>query len=82
MARTKEPVAAPFDPWAEYQRLQLTPEQKAAARKYLEAQGEEAARNGIWELFLELEGKVHLDMDDLRRARGKGEPEGRGAPSR
>jgi hypothetical protein len=28
MGRTKEPVAAPFDPWAEYQRIQLTAEQK------------------------------------------------------
>jgi hypothetical protein len=73
MAHTKEPVAAPFDPWAEYQRLQLTPEQKAAARKQLEEQSDEAAGSRLWELFLELEGKVHLDMDDLRRARGKGE---------
>jgi hypothetical protein len=72
MARKKEKAAdPPFDPWAEYQRLQLTPEQKAAARKELEEQSDEATRDAIWELFLEIEGKVHLDMDDLRRARGK-----------
>lgn len=73
MARKKEPVAAPFDPWAEYQRMQLTPEEKAVARKQLEEQSDEATRDAIWKLFLEIEGKVHLDMDDLRRARGKGD---------
>jgi hypothetical protein len=74
MARKKEKAAdPPFDPWAEYQRLQLTPEQKAEARAETEKLGEQAARDGVYELFLELEGKVHLDMDDLRRARGKDE---------
>jgi len=73
MGRKKEPVAAPFDPWAEYERMQLTPEQKRAAREESEKLAKQAARDGVWELFLELEGKVHLDMDDLRRARGKGE---------
>lgn len=50
--------------WDEFVRsIQLTPEQKAAARKRLEAQSEEAARNRIWERFLALEGKVKFDID-------------------
>lgn len=54
-----------------WRRYELTPEQKAEARKHLEAQTEEAARNRIWERFLELEGKVHfdIDVDELREDR-------------
>lgn len=57
--------------WEEYQRIQLTPEQKAEARCRLEAQSNDAARNGVWEQFLALEGKVHLDLDidELREDR-------------
>ena len=69
MARTKEPVAAPFDPWAEYQRIQLTSEQKRAAREEAEKLGEEAARNGVYEKLLELEGKVPLDWNFYQRLR-------------
>ena len=72
MARKKlKPQEAPDDDWAFYKSIQLTPEQKAAARKELEAQSEEAARNRIWERFLELEGKVHfdIDVDELREDR-------------
>ena len=50
--------------WEEFVRsIQLTPEQKAAMRKRLEAQSEEAARNRVWEQFLALEGKVKFDID-------------------
>ena len=54
-----------------YRSIQLTPEQKAAARKRLEEQCEEAARNGVYEQFLALEGKVKfdLDIDELREDR-------------
>lgn len=69
MGRTKEPVAAPFDPWAEYQRLQLTAEQKSAARAEAEKLGEEAARNGVYEKLLALEGKVPFDWEFYRRLR-------------
>ena len=59
------------DPWEYYRSIQLTPEQKAAARKALEAQSEDAARNCVWEKFLELEGNVHVeyDLDELREDR-------------
>lgn len=70
MTRKKaKPAETPFDPWKAWLELQLTPEQKAEARARTEAQSEEAARNRVWEQFLELEGKVHLDMDDVREAR-------------
>jgi hypothetical protein len=57
--------------WDEYPAVKLTSEQKAAARKELEDQSAEAARNGVWEQFLALEGKVRLelDVDELRRDR-------------
>ncbi|HYR28086.1 MAG TPA: hypothetical protein VEU30_06440 [Thermoanaerobaculia bacterium] len=69
MAKRKPKAEERFDDdWAYYKSIQLTPEQKAAARKELEAQSEQAARNRIWERFLELEGKVHfdIDVDELR----------------
>lgn len=72
MARKKATVEeAPEDVWAYYKSIQLTPEQKAAARARMEAQSEEAARNRIWERFLELEGKVTFDIDvnELREDR-------------
>jgi hypothetical protein len=54
-----------------YRSYQLTPEQKAAARKRLEAQSEEAARNRVWEKFRALQGKVKLtyDVEALREDR-------------
>ena len=54
-----------------YRSIQLTPEQKALAKKRLEAQSEEAAQNRVWEKFLALEGKVKLtyDLDALREDR-------------
>jgi hypothetical protein len=72
MAKRKaKPVDDPEDPWAYYRSIQLTPEQKAAARKRLDEQCEEAARNGVYEQFLALEGKVKfdLDIDELREDR-------------
>lgn len=61
-AMRQKPAHDP-DADAFWQSVQLTPEQKAEARKGLEAQSEEAARNRVWEQFLELEGKVHLEID-------------------
>jgi hypothetical protein len=71
MTRAKrKPAEEPADDlWAFYQSIQLTPEQKAAARKRLEEQTEDVARSGVAELFLELEGKVHLDLDFYRKLR-------------
>jgi hypothetical protein len=69
MTRTKEPVAPPFDPWAEYQRLQLTPEEKTAGRDEALKLGQEAARNGVYQKLLELEGKVPLDWRFYQRLR-------------
>jgi predicted Holliday junction resolvase-like endonuclease len=55
--------------WEEYQSIQLTPEQKTAAREELWKQIEEARRKGVYEGLMALVGKVHLDMDDIREAR-------------
>lgn len=58
--------------WEAYRAIQLTPDQKAAARARLEKAGEEAARNGVYESGLQLIGQVHFDtsdLDDLRRDR-------------
>jgi hypothetical protein len=57
------------DLWDYYQSIQLTPEQKAASRERLKIQAEEAARNGVYERFLALRGKVHLDVDFYRKLR-------------
>ncbi|MDP9191387.1 MAG: hypothetical protein M3P06_06775 [Acidobacteriota bacterium] len=70
MARKKtKPEEEPFDHFAYWQSIQLTPEQKAAAREQLWKKVEEARRNGVYEKVLSLVGKVHLDMDDIREAR-------------
>jgi hypothetical protein len=70
MGRKKvKPEEEPFDHFAHWQSIQLTPEQKAALRAQSEKLAEEARRNGVYERILELRGKVHLDMDDLREAR-------------
>ena len=70
MAKRKT-KAEPDDPWAYYWSIQVTPEQKAETRKRLEAKCEEAARNGVYEQFLALVGKVKfdLDIDELREDR-------------
>lgn len=70
MARKKpKPEEEPWDPWAYYQSIQLTPEQKAAARAEMQKLVDEAARNGVYEKIRGLVGKVHFDMDDLREVR-------------
>lgn len=46
--------------WELYQSLQLTPEQKAAARAEVEKDAEKAARDGVFERMLELQGKVEI----------------------
>jgi hypothetical protein len=67
MARKK--AKADEDPWAYYRSIQLTPKEKAELRVELERRVEEARRNGVYEKLLSFAGKVHLDMDDLRRLR-------------
>ena len=70
MARKKtKPEEESFDHFAYWQSIQLTPEQKAAAREELWRKVEEARRNGVYEKVLSLVGKVHLDMDDIREVR-------------
>ncbi|HEU4887484.1 MAG TPA: hypothetical protein VFV49_06335 [Thermoanaerobaculia bacterium] len=70
MGRKKaKPEQEPFDHWAYYQSIQLTPEQKAAARAELQKKVDEASRNGVYEQIRALRGKVHLDMDDIREVR-------------
>lgn len=71
MARKKAKTEAAEDPWAYYRSIQLTPEQKAEARAEMEKAAEEAARNGVYEQFLELVGKVKfdVDLDQLREDR-------------
>ncbi len=71
MARKKSKAAEREEAWAYYQSIQLTPEQKAAARKEMEARCAEAARNGVYDQFLALIGKVKfdLDIDELREDR-------------
>jgi hypothetical protein len=69
MGRKKVKPEEEPDPFAEWRKIQLTPEQKAALRAQSEKLAEEARRNGVYERILSLVGKVHLDMDDLREAR-------------
>ncbi|HYH10494.1 MAG TPA: hypothetical protein VEK11_25845 [Thermoanaerobaculia bacterium] len=59
MARKKpkvenEPRTDLFEIWRS---MQLTEEEKAELRAKSERNGEEAARNGLWEMFLEVEGQ-------------------------
>lgn len=70
MARKKaKPEEEPFDYFAYWQSIQLTPEQKAGLRARGEKRAEEARQNGVYEKVLSLVGKVHLDMEDIREAR-------------
>ncbi len=70
MGRKKpKPEEEPFDRGAYWQSIQLTPEQKAAARAELQERVDEASRNGVYEKILSLVGKVHLDMDDIAEVR-------------
>lgn len=65
-AKAEEPL---LDDWAEYRSVQLTSEESAELRRKSEALADEARQNRVYEQFLALVGTVHLDMDDLRRAR-------------
>jgi hypothetical protein len=44
--------------WDEYQAIQLTPEQKAAARRRAEERVEQARRDGVYERAREIAGTV------------------------
>jgi hypothetical protein len=44
--------------WEEYAAMQLTPEQKAAARREVELKVEQAAREGVYERVIEIAGTV------------------------
>jgi len=59
------------DPFARWRAIQLTPEQKAAARAEAEKLAQEAAKTGVYERLLELQGKVKWDLDlkELREDR-------------
>jgi hypothetical protein len=60
-----------WTPSAEWLAIQLTPKQKAAARRAAEAKATQARRDGVYEHFLALVGKVRLDydLDELREDR-------------
>jgi len=49
--------------------LDLTAEEKTAAREELQKSADEAARNGVYERFRELRGKVRVDVDFYTRLR-------------
>ena len=68
MARAKKKTDS-TDVWELYQSIQLTPEEKAAARERLKKLGEDAARKGVYKRFLALRGKVHMDVDFYKRLR-------------
>lgn len=48
--------------WAEYERLQLSPERKAAARELVERKVEQAARDGVYERAAELVGTIQWSV--------------------
>jgi len=50
------------DPWEAWLAIQLTPEQKAAARAEMEAQLERARAAGVYERFASLRGKVKFSL--------------------
>jgi hypothetical protein len=62
---------AEVDPFAEWRAIQLTPEQKAAARAESQKLIDKAAEEGAYEELLALQGKVNLDLDleELRKDR-------------
>lgn len=67
-----KPVEESPDPLAYYKSIQVTPEERAKGRAEMLERIEEARRNGVYENIISLRGKVHLDMEDLLEARGKG----------
>jgi ribosomal protein S20 len=58
-----------WTPSAEYLAMQLTPEEVAEARAEMQKVIDRAARDGVYEKLLALRGKVHLDLEALRKDR-------------
>jgi hypothetical protein len=56
--------------WDEYQAIQLTPEQKAAARRRMEERVEQARQDGTYERVLEIAGTVKWSLS-WQKLRGK-----------
>lgn len=71
-AKRKVDAATTNAIWAEYQRLQLTPEEKALARAEVEKRVEQARRDGVYERLLELRGTIKWSMS-WQELRGKDE---------
>jgi hypothetical protein len=72
MGKVKKDVEeVTWEPSEEWKAIQLTPEQKAAARAELQKRIDAAAAAGVYERLMELQGKVHwdLDLDELREDR-------------
>lgn len=69
-AKKKDEPKLP-DPWEHYFAMQLTPEQKAEARAEAQKEIDRARREGVYERFLGMVGRVHLDLDldELREDR-------------
>ena len=55
----------------DWEAIQVTPKQRAAARAIAEERARKAAEAGAYERFAELRGKVRwdLDLDELREDR-------------
>jgi hypothetical protein len=70
MANARKKTAAE-EGWDHYQSIQLTPEQKTAARAKVQEQIDRARADGVYERLMKLRGKVHLDLDldELREDR-------------
>lgn len=71
MSRVKKEQIEERDPFEEWRRIQLTPEQRTAARADLQKLIDAAAATGVYERLIELQGKVqlNLDLEELRRDR-------------
>lgn len=59
MARKKK---AEEDPWARYFAIQLTPEQKAAARAEVQQQIDRAKADGVYDRVRDIVGKVRWSI--------------------
>lgn len=69
MARAKKTTGTKADPWEHYFAMQLTPQEKAAAREEAQKEIERARREGVYERVLERVGKVQwsIPWEELRR---------------
>ena len=52
----------PEDPWERWKAVQLTPEEKAEARREMEIELERARASGVYERLLALRGKVKFSL--------------------